>query len=410
MREIVNKFSEKQKKCILLIVLMITPLPQLLIDMYLPALPGIQAFFSTTASAAQLSMPVYLVTYSISMVIFGISSDIYGRKSSFIVGLSICFIGVAISSFSTSIVMFLVGRGIQGLGVGAAAAIIIPVLIDVFDGKRLIHAILYTNVAYGVAPIVAPYLGGVVLLFSSWQGIFILLLIYAFIVLIIIKCFLPETHVNYSGNLSLRHILSNTKRIFSSLDYLILLLVISCPWGFVIAFNIDGPFIFQQVFHLSPYKYGEVTLMLGCANVLGVFIARFLLKRITPEKLISLGVIYYIIVAIAFFVLVMFSFKSMYLIVLFSFLLSVTSGFVFGSIISIALQPFADISGLAAAIFLSLTNLIWALISYVLSYISCSLFNLSTTALVLSVLGCIFWGYYLHRNRVINKSKTVESI
>ena len=402
MTNLVKEFSDRKKQYILLIVLLITPLPQLLIDMYLPALPGIQSFFNTTSSAAQLSMPVYLTTYSISMMIFGISSDIYGRRKPFLVGLSICFIGLLISSFSNSIEMFLIGRAVQGLGVGAAASIIMPVLIDVFDSKKLIHAILYTNIAYGVAPIVAPYLGGVILLFSEWQGIFILLLIYTLIVLIVIKFVLPETHKNYSGNLSLRKILTDSKRIFTSFDYFLLLLVISCPWGFVIAFNIDGPFIFQTIYKLSPYKYGEVTLLMGCANVIAVFVARFLLKYISTRKLISIGIVYYVFVAVTFFILVMLSFESIFFIVTFCFMLSATSGLIFGSILSIALTNFADISGLASSIFLALTNLIWAFISYALSFFSSSLFYLSATPLLLSIMGCVLWGYYLNRVRNSN--------
>jgi MFS transporter, DHA1 family, multidrug resistance protein len=397
MTNIVKEFSDKKKQYILLIVLMITPLPQLLIDMYLPALPGIQAYFSSTTSAAQLSMPFYLVPYSISMVIFGISSDLYGRKKSFLIGLSICFLGLMLSSFSNSISMFLAGRAVQGLGVGAAASIIMPVLIDVFDGKKLLHCILYTNIAYGVAPIVAPYIGGVVLLVTAWQGIFILILVYTFILLIVIKLKLPETHKNISGGFPLRNIIHNAKRIFTTFDYFLLLLIISCPWGFVIAFNIDGPFIFQEMYKLSPYRYGEITLLLGCANVIAVFAAKFLLKYISIHKIITIGLIYNAIVAVLFYIFIMLSVQNIYIAVIFSFMLSATSGFVFGSIISIALTKFADISGLASSIFLSLSNLVWALISYILSFMPSSLFNLSATALLLSFLGCMLWSYYLYR-------------
>ena len=397
MESLSGDFTEKKKRHIFLIILLITPLPQLLIDMYLPALPGIQLYFNSTATAAQLSMPFYLVPYSLSMVIFGISSDLYGRKKSFLIGLFICFLGLMLSSFSNSIEMFLVGRAVQGLGVGAAAAIIMPVLIDVFGGKKLLSCILYTNIAYGTAPIVAPYIGGLVLSISEWQGIFILLLVYTFILLIIIKFKLPETHKNISGGLPLRNILKNTKRIFTTFDYFLLLLIISCPWGFVIAFNIEGPFIFQEIYKLSPYRYGEITLFLGCANVIAVFAAKFLLKFISVNKIITIGLIYNALCAICFLIFSFLSLHSIYTVIIFCFLLCATSGLIFGSILSLALTKFADISGLASSIFLSLTNLIWAIISYVLSFLNSSVLTLSMTALLLSFLGCALWSYYLYR-------------
>ena len=389
-----------KRQYVLLIVLIITPLPQLLIDMYLPALPAIKSFFNSTASAAQLSLPVYLITYSASMVIFGVFSDAYGRKLPLLIGLSICSLGLVISSFSTTIAMFLAGRAIQGLGIGVIGSIVWAVMADVFEGKKLLHAIMYTNIAYAVAPIIAPYIGGVTLQFTKWQGIFILLLAYAFISLFIVKLGLSETHLSRAGTISSKKVLTDFKRILTSFNFVMLLLVISCPWSVIIAFNLVGPFIFQETYGLSPYRYGEICLLMGGANLISAFIARFMLKYVSPQKLISIGVVYYAVVAIGFYFSLMASFENIYIVTAFSFMLFASSSLVFGSIASLALVEFTDISGLASSMFLASANLVWAFISYIMSFLPSSAFSLSASALILSLLGCGLWGYYLFKQNV----------
>ena len=67
--------------------------------------------------------------------------------------------------FPVMLFSFLIGRAVQGLGVGACASVILPALMDIFKGEELLHKILMINLAYGIAPIIAPYIGGVILLF-----------------------------------------------------------------------------------------------------------------------------------------------------------------------------------------------------------------------------------------------------
>lgn len=395
-----NSFSDKKKQFILLIILLLTPLPQLLIDIYLPGLPAIQNYFHTTAAFAQISLTVYLVCYSVSMVVFGISSDIYGRKVSYLTGLCICFVGLFMAAFSDSILLFLFGRAIQGLGVGAAASIIVPTCIDVFEGKKLLHTILYVNIAYAVAPIVAPYLGGAILAFSKWQTIFILVLVYTGFLVVLIKLFLPETNYKITGKLSFSKILNDSRRLFRSFNFLILLIVISCPWGFVIAFNVLGPFILQKNYGISPYHYGEITLVMGFANVLGVIFAKISLRYWNMERIISIGMGYFFIVSICFLSSYFLGFLALKQIIVFCFILLVTSGIVFGSLLLLALQDFDDISGLAFAVFLSLVNVICALISYVLTLFSPSVKEMPITSFILAGIGLFFWIYFLKKNKL----------
>ena len=176
----------KYNKKLIAVIVILTGLGyQTFIDIYLPGLPAISEYYRVGSSYVQLSMTLYLLGSGIAFFFYGVLSDIYGRKKLMLTGVLICSLGTVMSLISTNISWFLLGRILQGVGLGASI-LASPVLIDTLKGKTLVTAFVLYNISYSAIPVLAPYFGGLILKYYDWQIIFVVLLIYILIITLLI--------------------------------------------------------------------------------------------------------------------------------------------------------------------------------------------------------------------------------
>jgi DHA1 family bicyclomycin/chloramphenicol resistance-like MFS transporter len=170
----------------------ISALPPLAIDMYLPAIPGMAESLNTEISTIQLSLSVFLVSFAFGMLFFGPLSDRFGRRPLAMVGLT----GFALASlgltFSPNAEWFLLFRFFQG-ALGSAATVVIPAIIRDCFGKDTAKGMSTVTMIMLTAPLVAPLVGSTLLVVSSWRAIFLVLSLYALVVLGLTIWKLPET-------------------------------------------------------------------------------------------------------------------------------------------------------------------------------------------------------------------------
>ncbi len=166
----------------------------LAIDSILPAL----SFISNEFGIQEGNDRQYIVTslfigYGIGVLIFGIASDSFGRKRPIYVGFAIFLIGTAVTVFATSFSMLLVGRALQGLG--AAGPQIIPTAItrDLYKGRGMAKIMSLIMMVFMMVPAIAPLIGQGVLLLTNWQGVFVMLGVYALFALTWFAFRQPET-------------------------------------------------------------------------------------------------------------------------------------------------------------------------------------------------------------------------
>jgi DHA1 family bicyclomycin/chloramphenicol resistance-like MFS transporter len=261
--------------------------PSLSIDMYLPAFPSIQAYFHTGAGQVQRTLAVFSVGFAIGQLFFGPLSDRLGRKRPLIGGILLYLVGVLGALFAPNIEIFTLARLIQALG-GCAAALIGRAMVrDLFHEREAARVFSILMLIMGLAPILAPLIGGQLLIFTGWQGIFILLMVFATASLIAVILTLPETlpparretrglgtvFTVYGGLLSDRKF---------------------CAYTFSMAFASSGmfayitgsPFVFIRLHGVPPQYYG---LLFG-SNALGLIgcsqFNRYLLRRHTDRAIL----------------------------------------------------------------------------------------------------------------------------
>lgn len=227
-------------------------------DMYLPALPQLQTYFSTDASTVQLSLSASMYGLALGQLFFGPLSDKYGRKPVIIVSLWVFILSTVACLFSTGIEMFVALRLLQGIGGAGGIVLSRSIATDRYWGEKLAKMMAVIGAIQGIAPVSAPIIGGMMTDSLGWRGIFTLLLLIGVLLLI--------------GSLMMRETLPSEKRVadgivrtFASIGavlrnrkFFFLLLQYGCCGGAFFAYIASSPFVIQQHYGFSAFGFSLI--------------------------------------------------------------------------------------------------------------------------------------------------------
>ena len=329
----------------------LTAFGPLSIDMYLPGLPAIARDLSASESVIQLTLTACLIGLALGQVVAGPVSDALGRRRPLLVGVA----GYAIASLLCALAPSapaLVGlRLLQGL-TGAAGIVIARAIVrDMYSGSAAARYFSRLILIMGLAPILAPVLGGQVLRFTSWHGIFVVLAGISLLLLVGAAAGLPETLPvarRREGNLA------DTGRTFRRLakDSLFVGYALSGGLGFgaMFAYIAGSPFVLQGIYHVSPQTF---SLIFG-ANALGFVITSqvngSLVSRVPPERLLLGGLITGAIGGLSLLAVVAIGGLGLAAIVPPLFVLVSSIGFVVPNAIALALSRHPEAAGTGSAL------------------------------------------------------------
>ena len=267
---------------------LLTALGPLAIDMYLPAFPAIVAGLGATQGDIERTLAGYLFGLALAQLFYGPFADRYGRKRPLLLGLAVFTVSSIACGLTSDIQHLTAWRIAQAFG--GAAGIVIPraVIRDNFDTRDASKALSVLMLVMGVTPILAPILGGQVLAFGSWRGIFAIMAACGAMLFIavaltmretlrrekIIPLGLPIIARNYSG--LLRH-----KRF----------LCYTLAGGFgsagMFAYIAGSPRVFIELFQVDPKYFGFLFGINAAALIITSQISARLLNRHTPETLLK---------------------------------------------------------------------------------------------------------------------------
>lgn len=240
------------------------------IDSILPALSQMSDDFGVSqGNDRQYIVTSLFMGYALGVMIFGVASDSFGRKRPIYIGFGLFFIGtlVAILAASTSsFTLLLVGRVLQGIG--AAGPQIIPTAItrDLYKGRGMAEVMSLIMMVFMLVPTIAPLLGQTILLFSNWQGIFVMLGIFSLLALTWFSIRLPETlppekRVPFSVKqifFSIREVLANKRAVMFTIAE-------GLSFGAVLIYLSTAQQVFQEHFQLGehfPLYFGALALVM----------------------------------------------------------------------------------------------------------------------------------------------------
>ncbi|TBR43961.1 Bcr/CflA family multidrug efflux MFS transporter [Marinomonas agarivorans] len=176
-----------------LILGLLSAVTPLAIDTYLPSIPTIARSIVAPIDLVQLTVSVYLLTFALLQLFFGPLSDSFGRRKIVLIGLTLYMLGSIVCALANSFEVLILGRVIQACG-GAAVAVCVPALVsDSFSKELFSKAMSYVFLVMAIAPLIAPIIGGAILVVFDWHYIFLFLALMAIISIGLFSRYIPET-------------------------------------------------------------------------------------------------------------------------------------------------------------------------------------------------------------------------
>lgn len=225
-------------------------------DMFLPCLPDMMKVFHTDISQIQLSLTMGMIGLGVGEVVFGPISDKHGRKPILIFALFLFLVSAVVSIFSRTLVFFLVCRLVQGLGGSAGYFLARTIPADLFGGRKLAHFMGVIGAINGLAPAMAPTIGGFMAVSVGWKGIFVLLAIFSVVLIVLFPCLketLPPGRRQQGG---MKVAAGNYKKLLTNRYFMIHVMMKDVGLGMMFAYISAAPFIIQTHFGFSPSAFG----------------------------------------------------------------------------------------------------------------------------------------------------------
>ncbi|MBY6537926.1 multidrug effflux MFS transporter [Rhodococcus sp. BP-349] len=282
----------------------LTALGPFTVDMYLSAFPFIAAEFEISETAVQFTLTGTLLGFAAGQLVIGPLSDAMGRRRPLILGSALHVVASLGCAVAPGIETLAVLRVIQGFGGAAGAVLAMAVVRDLYDGGAAAAMLSRLMLVMGVAPILAPSIGGLVVDVSTWRVIFVVLAALGLIAVLVGVIAMPETlPPGARQKAGARRVMRNYLALGS--DRAFLSMVVVCGLGRVVMFSYisASPFVLQGSFGFTPYQFGWAfaagAVVLIASSQLNVVLVRRWPTRTVLQSALVVGAV----VAIAFVVL-----------------------------------------------------------------------------------------------------------
>ncbi|HVZ01026.1 MAG TPA: Bcr/CflA family multidrug efflux MFS transporter [Dongiaceae bacterium] len=326
----------------------ITPLG---IDMYLPALPSMAKAFNATDSDAQFTLSTYFLGFAIGQAFYGPIADRFGRIPPLYFGMGLYCIASLGCVFAPSLEALAGLRFLQALG-GCAGTVIARAMVrDLFTGAEAIRVFSRVLLVFGLGPILAPFIGGYMLYFFDWHGIFAVLTLAGIVALVVIFFRLEETrdpaHVR---PLRIGSVVVGYWRLLVHRTFIGFVLCGATMMAGTFAYIAGSPFVVEDLYGLSsqafPWVFGINALGFILASQVNVRAQR----RHSPERVLFAALAFQLAAGIVLAFDGWTGTGGLWGILVPLFFWVSTMGFVIPNTTALAMAPFAANAGAASAL------------------------------------------------------------
>lgn len=264
------------------------------VDLYLPSLPQLATFFETSASMTQLTLTTAMIGLAVGQLLLGPLSDKFGRKIPLIISLVIYIISTILIVYAPNIEAMIVLRVIQGLSSAGSVVISRAVATDLYRGREMTRFFGLLMTINGLAPIISPILGSLLLEYISWKGVFVFLALIGVIVLFF--CFRLKESLSAENRLqgSIFATFSTFGVIIKNRLFMSYVGIESFLLGAMFAYIAASPFILQSFYGLSAFIFSLCFGANGAALVIGSNVG----GKMSNGKALAIGVLGFVVVAL----------------------------------------------------------------------------------------------------------------
>jgi DHA1 family bicyclomycin/chloramphenicol resistance-like MFS transporter len=336
---------------IVLVLGLLTALGPLTIDMYLPSLPAITTDLATTAAAVQLTLTGTLIGLAFGQLLVGPLSDAFGRRWPLLGGIAVHMLASVFCVIAPNVAVLGALRVLQGLGAAAAAVVAMAMVRDLFTDNAAARLFSRLMLVVGVAPILAPTIGGLVLNWTSWRGVFVVLTVVAVSISAVSALVLPETlPVEKRRGGGVPGTVRDYGRLLTDRVYVGLILVAGLAMAALFAYVSGSSYVFQDGYGMSEQQFALIFAG-GAVGLIGAtqFNVR-LLRRWTPQQIMSAALLAGLAFGLVFLVLAVTGVGGLAGLLIPLWLVLATVGLAMPNAPALALSRHGEAAGTAAAL------------------------------------------------------------
>lgn len=259
----------------------------LTIDLYLPALPDIETDLATTSARVQLTLTATLVGLALGQLVVGPLSDAFGRRRPLIYGTAIHVSATVACLFVPNIELLTLMRVLQGVGAASTAVVTMAIVRDLYSGTAAAKLLSQLMLVLGVAPVLAPSLGGLILRWTSWRGVFVLLALAGVTMMALARFAIAETlppeRRRRSGFMP---VVRTYWRLLHDRPLVGLTLTAGFGMGALFSYVSGSTFVLQDRYGLNAQQFGFTFGAMAVFLIAGTQLSGRLVSRITSYHLL----------------------------------------------------------------------------------------------------------------------------
>lgn len=284
----------------------LTALPPLSIDMGLPGLPAIEATFADAAGRGPLTLSLFMAGFAISPLICGPLADRFGRRAMLLDGLLLFSLAAGACALAPNFTVLLACRLLQGFAAGACAILPIAIVRDLFVHGAARQKLSQIAAVLGIAPMLAPVLGGWIMTFADWRAIYATQALVGVILLIVGAIGLAESQpVENRRSLNPKQLAESYRFVLTDRSFVGYATLYAFAFACMFAFISGAPSVLIGSLGLSTTAFSLLFGLTSCGVLVASLISGQLSKRHVPSrKIIAFGLIVMVASAVAALLLV----------------------------------------------------------------------------------------------------------
>jgi MFS transporter, DHA1 family, multidrug resistance protein len=271
-------------------VVFLTAIAPLATDMYVPAFPRVGAELAATATQVQLTLTTFFVGMALGQLVGGPVSDARGRRTPLVAATLVMTAASIVCALTPAIGIMSAARFVQGFAGGWAMVIGRAVIVDLATGAQLVRVLNVIAGVGGIAPIVGPLVGAVILQLSHWRVSFWAVAAAGLAMTLAVVVAVPESlprERRHGGGL--RDVLASGRQVLRRRSYVGYLLVAGSAMGALFAYVATSAFVLQSMNGLSPIAYSIDFAANAAGMTLAAFVAARLAGRVATRTVILVG-------------------------------------------------------------------------------------------------------------------------
>lgn len=269
------------------------------VDTYLPAFTGIAKSIGATPTEMQQTLSAYLFGFAVMNLFHGALSDSFGRRPVVLWGVAAFTIASAGCALAQHIGTLVFWRAVQGMSAGAGIVVSRAVIRDMFPPADAQRVMSQVTIYFGVAPAVAPMVGGFLFIHADWHAIFWFLTGVGVLLWLANWKLLPETlHDTHKQPFNVRHLMRGYWQLGSNARFFMLALASGIPFNGMFLYVLSAPVFLGEHLHLGPGEFFWFFTLTIAGIMGGSFLSGRLAGRIKPKHQIRHGFVIMLLISL----------------------------------------------------------------------------------------------------------------